>query len=438
MSINPLETLGQRIKRLRLEKGMTQSELADDYVTVSMISQIERGKNTPSVELVQHIAKKLQVPLHDLMKNEVEQMETAWKHQLAKVYLLTKQPVEAEPLLLSLREMKELSQIHQIELTMELAECYYLQKQSEDALALLLPLVEELESVTFDDIRILSMLHNTLGNVYYQKQNYTDASYHYRRAHDLTLRFPVFDQLAARISYNVGITYQLHGHHGQSELYLKRAYEFFQNTEHIYEIAATLVAKGITYKNLHEYKLASESLTTAAGIFYAMNLIQESCDTKVTLAAAVIAKENPVAALTQLEECLRFYETAESYADLLLVYSQMALIQLAASQFDAASQHLCQAAAIIERCADDRSPSIGVYFQTHARYHLLVHNYSLAVDFAFKAAAAFASIELLADQVDSLQIACDAYHLNGCDTQAFQTAQQCCEILKRLNGRSDS
>lgn len=52
------ETIGQRIKRERLAAGMTQRELADRVdVGVPHVSKIEAGRENPSDELLERIAK---------------------------------------------------------------------------------------------------------------------------------------------------------------------------------------------------------------------------------------------------------------------------------------------------------------------------------------------------------------------------------------------
>ena len=52
---------GQRIRELRQERGLTQTELAKGIVTPSMISQIEAGKAHPSDALLRQLAKRLDV-----------------------------------------------------------------------------------------------------------------------------------------------------------------------------------------------------------------------------------------------------------------------------------------------------------------------------------------------------------------------------------------
>ena len=55
-------SLGKKIRELRLQKGMTQAALAGDTVTRNMLSQIENGVAQPSVTTVVEIAERLEVP----------------------------------------------------------------------------------------------------------------------------------------------------------------------------------------------------------------------------------------------------------------------------------------------------------------------------------------------------------------------------------------
>ena len=54
-------SLGDKIKKLRKEKGLTQSELCGDFITRSMLSLIENGRAKPSRSTVAYIADKLGV-----------------------------------------------------------------------------------------------------------------------------------------------------------------------------------------------------------------------------------------------------------------------------------------------------------------------------------------------------------------------------------------
>ena len=55
--------LGERIKRARLEKGLSQRQLCGEYMTRNMLSLIENGAAKPSVETLEFLAKQLGKPV---------------------------------------------------------------------------------------------------------------------------------------------------------------------------------------------------------------------------------------------------------------------------------------------------------------------------------------------------------------------------------------
>jgi transcriptional regulator with XRE-family HTH domain len=72
---------GQKLRRLRIEKGLTQQQLADrlGYKTNSYISDVESGHFIPSREKLKKIARALDVPfkvLEDmLLESKLEALE---------------------------------------------------------------------------------------------------------------------------------------------------------------------------------------------------------------------------------------------------------------------------------------------------------------------------------------------------------------------------
>ena len=65
--------IGKKIKRLRTEKLMTQSELTGGEITRNMLSQIENGSATPSLGTVIYLASKLGVPAGYLLSEGEEE-----------------------------------------------------------------------------------------------------------------------------------------------------------------------------------------------------------------------------------------------------------------------------------------------------------------------------------------------------------------------------
>src|SRR5437868_15016413 len=56
-----VETVGQRLRRLRRERGLSQRELASPGVSYAYISRIEAGVRRPSVKALRKLAPKLEV-----------------------------------------------------------------------------------------------------------------------------------------------------------------------------------------------------------------------------------------------------------------------------------------------------------------------------------------------------------------------------------------
>ena len=62
--------IGEKIKKIRAAKLMTQSELAGTHITRNMLSQIENGSAQPSMATVMYIAQKLNVSPGFLLAGE--------------------------------------------------------------------------------------------------------------------------------------------------------------------------------------------------------------------------------------------------------------------------------------------------------------------------------------------------------------------------------
>jgi transcriptional regulator with XRE-family HTH domain len=61
--------VGKNVRRLRLQKGMTQEELAfEAEIDLTYVGGIERGRRNPSLMVLVRIAKSLGVPLPKLLE----------------------------------------------------------------------------------------------------------------------------------------------------------------------------------------------------------------------------------------------------------------------------------------------------------------------------------------------------------------------------------
>ncbi|HFQ92445.1 MAG TPA: XRE family transcriptional regulator [Anaerolineae bacterium] len=68
-----MERFGEKLKTLRLQKGLTTRELARHlHTTNSQISRVENGLRKPSAELILQAADYFNVSLDKLMRDELD------------------------------------------------------------------------------------------------------------------------------------------------------------------------------------------------------------------------------------------------------------------------------------------------------------------------------------------------------------------------------
>jgi transcriptional regulator with XRE-family HTH domain len=103
----PAETIGQRLRRLRHERGLSQRELASPGVSYAYISRIEAGARRPSVKALRMLARKLGVSA-DYLETGSEIRDTDERElRIADAELelrLAEKPDQAEATLQRLRE----------------------------------------------------------------------------------------------------------------------------------------------------------------------------------------------------------------------------------------------------------------------------------------------------------------------------------------------
>jgi len=142
------ETIGERLRRLRLERGLSQRQISSRGVSNAYISRIEAGTRVPSVKAIRELAKKLGVT-PDLLERGVDanpREEREVRALRAEVALRLDDDVgTAERLLLPILEEAERDSDERANtrarLLLGLAACQ--RNDNERALECLLPLIAE-------------------------------------------------------------------------------------------------------------------------------------------------------------------------------------------------------------------------------------------------------------------------------------------------------
>ena len=99
------ETLGQRVRRLRQERGMTLAQVAGGEFSRAFLNQIEMGRSQPSTRVLRVIASRLGTPIDYLVQGgsealdrelAVERARLALAHGDARRALALAEPAGAE------------------------------------------------------------------------------------------------------------------------------------------------------------------------------------------------------------------------------------------------------------------------------------------------------------------------------------------------------
>ena len=102
-----MSELGSRIRQARLERNMSQMDLAEACgISVPYVSDIERGKKCFSVDILLRLAQALQVSTDWLLRLDIPQTQYAYSSEAADMMADCSQE-EAVMLLEFMRSLKE-------------------------------------------------------------------------------------------------------------------------------------------------------------------------------------------------------------------------------------------------------------------------------------------------------------------------------------------
>src|SRR5919202_976652 len=93
------ETLGQRIRRVRQERGLTLAQVAGDDFSRAFLNQVEMGRSQPSTRVLRVIASRLGAPLDYLLEGRAVALEGELAVERARLALARGRPHRALDLL---------------------------------------------------------------------------------------------------------------------------------------------------------------------------------------------------------------------------------------------------------------------------------------------------------------------------------------------------
>jgi tetratricopeptide (TPR) repeat protein len=304
-----MSSLGRRLKRLRLQRGLTQRALAEPHYTHAYVSTIEAERRQPSPAALAHFASKLGVEVEELVSGRAPDLVPRLELELqeARVALSTGRSEEADSSLKRIaREAKRysLSGLHaraeegrglcaerlgSAEVAIEhyenaeriladspptsrvntvagKARCLQMLGDVRYSIHLLEDFLETLDREDLRDPSALVKAHSALVGAYFEAGLYKQAETSATRALSLAPRVEDPARLAM-MHMNVARVFLHKGRKSEATESLKRAGDLFAQLELRMEMGYSHLARGYVLSREENFEASREQLTRARSIF---------------------------------------------------------------------------------------------------------------------------------------------------------------------------
>lgn len=397
--------LGQRLRRARLNRNLTQGEVARNQFSVSYVSAVERGQIRPSLGALEKLAERLQVPITDLLgegeletkyvpsgaearDTGAERMRDEIDAKLREAQILSYQgnADEATGILLRLTT-QQLSQREGAMVRWRLAYAYVELGRGEEArreASAGLPLAERLgdrelverlrnelgnayallhsHPLALDNYRLclqavedgvikdlsfeLNVLYN-IGSQYWYMSQYDTAVEYLRKAADLTADVVNPERMGA-VYWALSLAYSAKGDHSQAKLYAVRSIASYEQAGNRRLVAQVYNRLGRAFAQAGQVQDAVAQLRTAYELASAQQDARGIAEAQRSLAAVYLQEGQLDDAAQAAEEALERAEAtgdALQRADSLLI---VAGVLERKGQVDAAENNYNRAIALLQ------------------------------------------------------------------------------------------
>jgi HTH-type transcriptional regulator, quorum sensing regulator NprR len=258
--------IGNRIRFYRIQKNMTQEELAKGIISVSYLSKIENNQTSASIEVLEMLCDRLGIKL-------IEDEEIPLLKKLKDWYFLIIQrnKVEAKREYDLLKDRVYDTNDTKALVYFVLYELRYFLLMYDLGLA-----KKQIEKIDqFRDIFDNEMnyfFHKFLGLYLYLKNNYKSAADNFKIAERIlnnSIHFEKWEE--ADLFYSMGLTYSQILKVALSINYTEKALLIYQALYDLKRSAECHVILGISYRRIEEFQKAEESLILAYKIAKTLN-----------------------------------------------------------------------------------------------------------------------------------------------------------------------
>jgi tetratricopeptide (TPR) repeat protein len=298
-------TLGERLLRLRTERGLTQKEVAEPEYTASYISTIEAGRRTPSMEAIEHFAKQLGLDPKEILTGQPKDLDVQIGLELQRArmlifegrtdeavevatkarretrrYMMHEEEARAEVILglahrhlgkaekalehndKALEILRDAPPSARVDAVIEIARCYLMLGDVRYSIHVLESYLDVMKRAGLTDPRALMLANATLVNAYFAAGLFPQAAAAGEQAQRLTPMVSDPREVAnLHISVAQVLTHQ--GFRDEALRSLRRAETIYEGSGWPKQLAAAKLARGIVLAANEETQAAKETFLEA-------------------------------------------------------------------------------------------------------------------------------------------------------------------------------
>lgn len=263
-----LRGLGERVRRARVEAGLSQSQLGAPHFTRAYVSALELGKVRPAMASLEFLAGKLGKPVTFFVEDEVKERQRQERGSaIARANQLIAEG-EASRAVAELADLAldDLSLGERLGVKLVLGHAYLEARELRRAMTVLSEALQGYASMR--NKAQIARTHLLLGRVLVAELNYAEAESHLQSALSASVSGIVRDPLfRVHVLYNLGVVQYGRGSYGRALEYLDRAAAEGGDIGDARWLASVHAAIGMSRREVRDYEGAITEFLRSEALF---------------------------------------------------------------------------------------------------------------------------------------------------------------------------
>jgi tetratricopeptide (TPR) repeat protein len=342
--------LGERLRHLRVERGMTLSQVAGGRFSAAFLSQIERGLARPSPVNLGHIAERLEVDLESLLRTtprEVDREIAELRLTEARAAVTRDEPARALKILASLPP--SLTDLDRLDAGLLRADALVRNGDYEKGMTALRT-ASEMRGADSPESRV--RVAEIACRAHYRRQRYHQALDALREAQTIVADVAIDPMTRSRFLCSRGMCQFMLGNEQAAISDYEAALDASGNLTDLGELGRIYDALNIAHQSLGNLAEALTYARKSAQIFEVLQNGRSVGQTHHNMGELLVLQGNYDDAVAAFERALTAFRSVDAIGPQAYALHSLAGVALKRGQLDEAERLAAEAAAIAEHCED--------------------------------------------------------------------------------------